>query len=106
VLLEHPLIILLGVHESLNCNAVAMWSICDEVLFEITHPPDTNPGVFPLANFAGSAHTGRFGELCVCFLNAVSKTFSGVQARVLCQLNKVQDEIPPGGRTLNGPSHD
>ena len=104
-LLEYLLIILLCVHKPLDGNALSMRTICDEVLFEITYSPETNAFVFSLANFAGSTHARHFGELCISFLNALSKAFCGIEARVLRQIDVVQDEIPPGRRTLNGPSH-
>ena len=82
-----------------------MWPVRDEILFKVTDPPETNPSVLSLANLIRSADAGRFGEFCICFLNELTKAFGSIQARVFCEINIVQEEIPPGGRTPGCPSH-
>ena len=51
------------------------------------------------------AHARHLGQLGIGRFNGLAKSFRHIQTGVFSEVNVVNDEVPPGGRTLDGASH-
>lgn len=61
--------------------------------------------MFSLAHFCLGAHARHLGQLGIGRLNGLAKSFRYIQTGVFSEVNLVNDEVPPGGGTLDGTSH-
>ncbi len=80
LLLQHPMVILLGVNETLNGDATLARPVGNQVVGEATNRLKADIRVFALAHFAGRAHFRHFRQLAVRRLNGFPKALCHINA--------------------------